>query len=142
MPAYRRVRRKISQTLAPWEIAINDGRIYQTATWAEMLPKMRKEALELKDEGRRICSHFERMMREYDDWEDRFIALNNAVEKMEGDTGIPARAILQEVAVPQYSSTAKSALDEIMGLDAPVFTPDVKLKPKAPKPDIWGDIFD
>lgn len=118
-----------------WLIAINDGRIYSTNAWTDNLVKLRKEAKALFEQGKAITSHYARLEREYSDFEDRLQLLDAAIEQMEHDTGIPKKAIYQEIAAPQHTSEEVSVLDDF--LDSLDETP----KPHKEEKSIFDDFL-
>ena len=52
------------------------------------LTEIKKELAKLREEGDKIISHYKRLNIEYDDWQDRFYALDKAINIAETEKGI------------------------------------------------------
>lgn len=121
-----------SKKIPSYLIAINDGRIYRDANWSTILKNLRRDTKELIDEGRRIVAHFQRMEREYGDWEDRLNALDVALSHVEKETGIPVQAVFDEITIPQHTNEPKpkanllgSIFDDVAPKKKPEPTPTI-----------------
>ncbi len=57
----------------------------------DSVENLHKAAKEHWEEGKKILRHYERLEQGYSDWEDRLIAIENAIAKLEAETGLDIR---------------------------------------------------
>jgi len=57
----------------------------------------------VREEGRKIISHFNRLEREYSDWEERVLELENAIQQAQEDAGLTKEEIVQQINEPELS---------------------------------------
>lgn len=77
-----------------------------------------KKAVKLHwEEGEKIRSHYKRLEQGYSDWEDRLIAIENAITALEDDAGLTKEELLQkpEKTKPDKSEHVDFDLDSILG---------------------------
>lgn len=56
-----------------------------------------KKAIKLHwEEGEKIQSHYKRLEKGYSDWEDRLIAIENAITQLEDEAGLSKEELLQK----------------------------------------------
>lgn len=108
----------------------------QHVYWRETIENMRKRSLSLMEDGRNIQAHFNRMVREYSDWEDRLKELDEQVDKLAAETGLTVDEIHSEVAIPQTLSNS-SVLDSLFDDDNSV----IENKPES-KNSMLDDLLD
>lgn len=60
------------------------------------LAELRAEVQAVREEGLKIQSHYKRLEKEYSDWEDRFYALEKAVDEAETITGLNKQDIYED----------------------------------------------
>lgn len=56
---------------------------------------LRQEISKLKTEGKKIISHFKKLEEYYDDWQDRFNAVEKKLQEIENEVGIPPEQIAE-----------------------------------------------
>lgn len=111
----------------------------QYVYWRETIEGMRKRSLALMEDGRNIQAHFNRMVREYSDWEDRLKALDEQVDKLAAETGLTVNEIHSEIAIPQTLGSSSSVLDSLFDND----TPSEPVKAAAhPSESLLDDLLD
>lgn len=60
-----------------------------------------KAAIKLHwEEGEKIQSHYKRLEKGYSDWEDRLIAIENAITQLEDDAGLTKEELLAKPVKP------------------------------------------
>jgi len=64
------------------------------------LTELRSALRVLHEEGERIQSHYKRLEKEYSDWEDRFIALDKAMNEAEDEYKLTKEEIEQPLILP------------------------------------------
>lgn len=69
------------------------------------LDQLRKAVADHREAGKKIISHFNRLDREYSDWEDRLVEIENAISEAEKITGLTKEEIIKPT----------DSLDDIFG---------------------------
>lgn len=73
----------------------------------DTLDELKAGIAKLWEDGKKIQSHYRRLEKEYDDWQDRLIEIENIIAKTENETGLSK----EEITKPN------SILDDIFGDD-------------------------
>ena len=55
---------------------------------------MREEILELKEQGKKIISHYKKLEEYYSEWEDRLYKIELKIQEIEKDTGLDKEEII------------------------------------------------
>lgn len=59
------------------------------------LDELRKAVQDHRAEGKKILSHYNRLEREYSDWEDRLVEIENAISEAEKITGLTKEEVIE-----------------------------------------------
>lgn len=66
------------------------------------------------EEGEKIQSHYKRLEKGYSDWEDRLLAIENAIVALEDQTGLTKEEVLVKPAKAEKKAEADFDIDSFL----------------------------